>query len=125
MREGEEGEGRGMERSRRGVSPADFPSPVQRSQRVMVTPLHQLLLGINPRTGKADNLVNVARYLLIRLSAILPVCLRPPLSLLSRYVALSDCTPELALVAVRVLYWVSKFPKAAKELFTAITSDKV
>ena len=48
-----------------------------------------------------------------------------PLSFLSRYVALSDCSPELALVAVRVLYWVSKFPKAAKELFTAITSDKV
>ena len=28
-------------------------------------------------------------------------------------------------MAVRVLYWVSKFPKAAKELVTAITSDKV
>ena len=98
---------------------------MQQSQRVMVTPLHQLLLGINPRTGKADNLVNVARYLSIHLSAILPVHPSTPLSFLSRYVALSDCSPELALVAVRVLYWVSKFPKAAKELFTAITSDKV
>ena len=56
---------------------------------------------------------------------ILPVGPSSPLSFLSRYVALSDCSPELALVAVRVLYWVSKFPKAAKDLFTAITSNKV
>ena len=27
----------------------------------MVTPLTQLLLGINPRTGQADHLVNIAR----------------------------------------------------------------
>ena len=100
----------------------------------MVTPLHHLLLGINPRTGKADHLVNVARYMPLCLSVCLSVCLsalilpvhpNTPLFFLSRYVALSDCSPELALVAVRVLYWVSKFPKAAKDLFTAITSDKV
>ncbi len=29
---------------------------------VMVTPMDDLLMAINPRTGKADHLVNVAKY---------------------------------------------------------------
>ena len=43
----------------------------------------------------------------------------------SRFVSLTGHSPELALTAVRVLYWVSRSHRAAKEMVAAITSDKV
>ena len=31
------------------------------TKNVIINPLHQLLLGINPRTGKADHMVTIAK----------------------------------------------------------------
>lgn len=35
------------------------------TKNVIVSPLHQLLLGINPRTRKADYMVTIAKYVII------------------------------------------------------------
>ena len=42
-----------------------------------------------------------------------------------RYVCVGSSLPELALTAVRVLYWVTQSHKAGRDVVTTIISDKV
>ncbi len=41
----------------------EFLDHVRRGKQLLVSvhPLHQLLLGVNPRSGMADHMINVAR----------------------------------------------------------------
>ncbi|CAI8023966.1 Nuclear pore complex protein Nup205 [Geodia barretti] len=73
----------------------------QNNLSVMVTPLDQLLLGINPRSGLADHFINIASYM-----------------------SLTWETPELALSAVNILISSSHSVKVAKEMAVAISNNK-
>ena len=51
------------------------------TQSVLATPIPELLLGINPRSRKADHLVNIARFVSVCLSLCLSLYLSVCLSL--------------------------------------------
>ena len=45
----------------RGEEFMDFVRRTKRQEKV-IYPLHRLLLGVNPRSGKADHMLNIARW---------------------------------------------------------------
>ncbi|XP_033102050.1 nuclear pore complex protein Nup205-like isoform X2 [Anneissia japonica] len=68
---------------------------------VMVTPMDQLLMSINPKTGKADHLVNIAKF-----------------------VSHATTHPEHALVSVRVLLNVVKTSNIQSQIVGFFTVDE-
>ena len=95
---------------------------------VMVTPISELLLSINPRSRKTDYLVSVARYVTLAVCVVIVSCLVVTLSALlfcSRYVSYSSYSSELALVAVSILHSVSGTVRVSREMLSAITADHV
>ena len=95
----------------------------------MVTPLDQLLLGINPRSGQADHFINIARSVVTHTHTLsLYLSLAHSLSLSrahTSYMSLSWETPELALSAINILILACNSHKAAKEMAVAIGNNKV
>ncbi|XP_064627986.1 nuclear pore complex protein Nup205-like [Lineus longissimus] len=67
----------------------------------LVSPLDKLLLGVNPRTAKADHMVNVVRY-----------------------ISHNSTNPEHALAAVQILYHVCQTPKVQQELVGLFTVNE-
>ena len=101
---------------------------------MMATPLDQLLLGINPRTGQADHFIDIARWDCpvsgymspLRMSFFYfhihkPPSLFPPCS----YLPLSWESPELALSAVHILLSSCNSHRVTKEMTIAIGNNKV
>ncbi|XP_007909424.1 nuclear pore complex protein Nup205 [Callorhinchus milii] len=68
---------------------------------VIVTPLEQLLQGINPRSKKADHVVNIARYLCHGTS-----------------------NPELAFESAEILCCISHYPNSQGKLVGDFTQDQ-
>ncbi|XP_045195259.2 nuclear pore complex protein Nup205-like [Mercenaria mercenaria] len=68
---------------------------------LLVTPMDRLLLGINPRTGKADYIVTVAKYMMF-----------------------NSTMPEHTLAAMRILYMVGKSSTIQSDLVTLFTENK-
>ncbi|XP_070580305.1 nuclear pore complex protein Nup205-like [Ptychodera flava] len=71
------------------------------SSSVMVTSMDKLLMGISPKTGKADHLVNVTKY-----------------------VTYNSFNSELALSAVKILFWVTQSSLVQSELVRMLTANQ-
>lgn len=91
----------------------------------MVTPLDQLLLGINPRTGRADHFINIARCVNGVKHVLLYTIHLSTHPLPLSYVSLSWESPELALAAVHILTLSCNSLRAAKEMSITIGNNKV
>ena len=123
---------------------------LQNNLSVMVTPLDQLLLGINPRSGLSDHFISTARFVCDmcmfkshKLTTLYTAFMKYLVSLLSpppppppphththththpSYMSLTGETPELALSAVNILLSSSHSVKVAKEMAVAISNNKV
>ncbi|XP_078424660.1 nuclear pore complex protein Nup205 [Cetorhinus maximus] len=68
---------------------------------VIATPLEQLLQGINPRTKKADHVVNIARYL-----------------------SHGNTNPDLAFESAKILCYISRYPNIQVKLVGDFTEDQ-
>ncbi|KAL4232887.1 hypothetical protein ACF0H5_007574 [Mactra antiquata] len=68
---------------------------------ILVTPMDKLLLGFNQKTGKADYIVTVAKYMIFNIEM-----------------------PHHALSAARILYMVSRSSTIQSELITLFTENK-
>ncbi|XP_078583598.1 nuclear pore complex protein Nup205-like isoform X1 [Branchiostoma floridae x Branchiostoma japonicum] len=68
---------------------------------VMAAPLDELLVSINPRTGRADHLVNIARF-----------------------VEYNSSSPELALCSVKILCWICLSSASQSELVGMFTAQQ-
>ncbi|XP_075229968.1 nuclear pore complex protein Nup205 isoform X2 [Lycorma delicatula] len=66
---------------------------------LLLTPLNKLLLGINPRTGKPDHLLNIAKY-----------------------VTYNNWLPNHALLSVRILLAVTSYPTPQCHILSVFTS---
>ncbi|XP_052238220.1 nuclear pore complex protein Nup205-like isoform X2 [Dreissena polymorpha] len=84
------------------VKEDEFVAMVRESgASILVTPLNRLLLSINPRTGKADFIVTITKYLMF-----------------------NSTMPEHALSAMRILYMVCKSGPIQAELITLYTEHR-
>ncbi|XP_048463946.1 nuclear pore complex protein Nup205 [Rhincodon typus] len=68
---------------------------------VIATPLEQLLQGINPRTKKADHVVNIARYM-----------------------SHGNTNPDLAFESAKILCYISRYPNIQVKLVGDFTQDQ-
>ncbi|XP_051886493.1 nuclear pore complex protein Nup205 [Pristis pectinata] len=68
---------------------------------IIATPLEQLLQGINPRTKKADHVVNIARYL-----------------------CHGNTNPDLAFESAKILCYISRYPNIQVKLVGDFTQDQ-
>ncbi|XP_002740701.1 nuclear pore complex protein Nup205 [Saccoglossus kowalevskii] len=69
---------------------------------ILVASMDKLLMGINTRTGKADHLVNIAKY-----------------------VTYNSFNPELTLSSIKILYWVTQSSVYQPALVGMLTANKV